>query len=264
MRTRSMLILGLAALASMAYGAEKLPTLKVGDETFSNVTVTKVTATNIFFTSSQGPTNAELKNLDPAWQKHFHYDPAKTAAERKQKPVNAQYHFRVSGTNQPSSVADIKLELADAIRKVREIVNQPVESLPRKVGMKVATVSPGWFRPGAEKPDFNRVDIRNTQQSPYDQNEYVTSDLNPKVVYVGPDLEFNPMTKYFYTDRTLPKKRLSDAEMVEINDLYRVIGRDEHALFTRWLTIGALVVVGCCLGFVLFLPDRRTFRLPAG
>lgn len=225
-----MLIFGLVALASMAFGAEKLPTLKVGDETFSNVTVTKVTATNIFFTSNQGPTNAELKNLDPAWQKHFHYDPAKTGAERKQKPGHAPYHFRVGGTNQPSSVADIKLELADAISKVREIVNQPVESLPRKVGMKVATVSPGWFRPGAEKPDFNRVDIRNTQQSPYDQNEYVTSDLNPKIVYVGPDLEFNPMTKYFYTNWSVPKKKLNESEMLEINRLYRIIGEDEDQL----------------------------------
>jgi len=230
MRTRSMLILGLVALASMAFGAEKLPTLKVGDETFSNVTVTKVTATNIFFTSNQGLTNAELKNLDPAWQKHFHYDPAKTAAEPKQKPGNVEYHFRVGGTNPPASVADIKLELADAISKVREIVNQPVESLPRKPGMKVATVSPGWFRPGAEKPDFNRVDIRNTQKSPYDQNEYVSSDLNPKAVYVGPDLEFNPMTKYFYTNWSVPKKKLNESEMLEINRLYRIIGEDEDQL----------------------------------
>ncbi|MGH7992174.1 MAG: hypothetical protein ACREDQ_01545 [Limisphaerales bacterium] len=230
MCTRNILILGLVAMASKALADEKLPTFKVGSETYSNVTVTKVTATNIFFISDQGLTNVALMKLDPALQKHFHPGPAKTAAERKQKTGNAQYHFRVNGTNQPSSVADIKLELADAIARVREIVNQPVESLPRKPDMKVATYSPSWFRPGAEKPDFNRVDVRNTQKFPYDTNEYVTSDLNPKVVYVGPELEFNPMTKYFYTNRSVPKKKLDESEMLEINRLYRLIGQDNDQL----------------------------------
>ena len=230
MHARSILILGLVAMASKALADEKLPTFKVGSETYSNVTVTKVTATNIFFISNHGLTNAELKNLDPTSQKHFHYDPAKATAEPKQKAGNARYRFRVSGTNQPSSIADIKLELADAIARVREIVNQPVESLPRKPDMKVATYSPGWFRPGAEKPDFNRVDVRNTQKFPYDGNEYVTSDQNPKVVYVGPELEFNPMTKYFYTNWSVPKKKLDESEMLEINRLYRIIGQDEDRL----------------------------------
>jgi hypothetical protein len=230
MCTRSLFILGLVAMTSSALADEKLPTLKAGSETYSNVTVTKVTATNIFFISNRGLTNVELKNLDPVLQKHFHYDPAKAAGEQKPKAGNAQYHFRVGGTNQPASVADVKLELADAMAKVRAIVNQPVESLPRKPDMKVATFSPGWFRPGAKKPDFNRVDVRTTQKFPYDQHEYVTSDLNPKVVFIGPKLEFNPMTKYFYTNWSMPKKRLNESEMLEINRLYRIIGQDEDKL----------------------------------
>lgn len=217
-------------MTSRVLADEKLPTLKVGGETYSNVIVTKVTATNIFFISNQATTNADLKRLDPALQKHFHFDPAKAGAEPKPKAGKTQYHFRVSGTNQPVSIADIKLELADAIAKVREIVNQPVESLPRKPDMKVATYSPGWFRPGAAKPDFNRVDVRNTQEFPYDRNEYVTSAQDPKVVYVGPELEFNPMTKYFYTNRAVPKKKLNESEMLEINRLYRIIGQDEDHL----------------------------------
>jgi hypothetical protein len=43
-------------------------------------------------------------------------------------------------------------------------------------------------------------------------------------------LEFNAMTKYFYTDRSLPKKKLTEAEMVEINRLYEIIGRCEQQL----------------------------------
>ena len=38
------------------------------------------------------------------------------------------------------------------------------------------------------------------------------------------------MTKYFYTDRTLPKKKLSETELLEINRLYRIIGRCEREL----------------------------------
>ncbi|MDD5350762.1 MAG: hypothetical protein PHQ12_11180 [Chthoniobacteraceae bacterium] len=102
--------------------------------------------------------------------------------------------------------------------------------IPRDSKMWVTTYSPGWFHEGANKPDFNRVDIRTTQQKIYDSHEYVTSNLNPGVVFRGRELEFNPNTKYFYTDRALPKKKLTEPEMVEINRLYRIIGRCEQQL----------------------------------
>jgi hypothetical protein len=96
--------------------------------------------------------------------------------------------------------------------------------------MDVATYSPGWFHEGATKPDFNTVDVRATQQLDYADKQYVSSDLNPGVVFLGSELEFNPMTKYFYTDRTVPKKKLTEAEMLEINRLYRSIGHYEQQL----------------------------------
>ena len=43
-------------------------------------------------------------------------------------------------------------------------------------------------------------------------------------MYRGRDLEFNSNTKLFYTNRSAPKKKITEAEMVEINSLYRVIG----------------------------------------
>jgi hypothetical protein len=54
--------------------------------------------------------------------------------------------------------------------------------------------------------------------------------LNPGVVFLGQEVEFNAATKYFYTDRTLPKKKLSEEEMFEINRLYRIIGRCEQQI----------------------------------
>lgn len=150
-------------------------------------------------------------------------------------------------------------EAARTEQKVVEIVNQPITHLHRSGSFSV--FSPGWFHPGATKPDFDNVDIRATQELTYEG--HVTSDLNPTEMFNGSDLEFNAMTKYFYTDRTLPKKRLSDPEMVEINGLYRVIGHDEQAALMRWLVISGLFVVGLCLASALFLQIGRTRELPA-
>src|SRR5215467_12957533 len=118
----------------------------------------------------------------------------------------------------------------EAIHQVEKIVNQPVAAYRRAAGMHVGLFSPGWFHPGATKPDFNNVDVRTTQETPYDSHQYVTSDLNPGLVFLGSQLEFNSMTKYFYTNRSLPKKKLSETEMVEINRLYRIIGKCEQQL----------------------------------
>src|SRR5438477_5106930 len=44
---------------------------------------------------------------------------------------------------------------------------------------------PGCFHPGAIKPDFLTVDVRKSQAFPYDQWEYVTSDVTPGVMFRG-------------------------------------------------------------------------------
>ena len=74
------------------------------------------------------------------------------------------------------------------------------------------------------------MDVRITQEKIYDKYGYVSSDLNPGVAFVGRELEFNAMTKYFYLDRSLPKKKLTEPEMLEINRLYRIIGHCEQEL----------------------------------
>jgi hypothetical protein len=127
-------------------------------------------------------------------------------------------------------IAAIKSQMNDAIFQVQHIVNQPVTQLKRVPGMEVAIYSPGWFHEGATKPDFNTVDVRKTQEFDYEGHQYVTSDLNPGVVFPGHELEFNSMTKYFITDRLVPKKKLTEAEMLEINRLYRIIGHCEQQL----------------------------------
>jgi hypothetical protein len=127
-------------------------------------------------------------------------------------------------------IADVQMERDKAIAQVQKIVNQPVAALALKPGAEVPAFHPGWFHEGANTPDFNSVDVRTSQEKIYDKYDYVTSDLNPGVAFRGRDLEFNANTKYFYTDRSVPKKKLTEAEMLEINRLYRIIGHCEQQL----------------------------------
>ncbi len=137
----------------------------------------------------------------------------------------------VLNTNTPEGKnAALRAEMNTAVQWVERIINQPVPPVPRRRGMHVSVFKEGWFHPGAHKPDFNNVDVRTSRETPYDQYQYVTSDLNPGVVFVGNQLEFNSNTKYFYKDRSLPKKKLTEAEMLEINRLYRIIGRCEREI----------------------------------
>jgi hypothetical protein len=127
-------------------------------------------------------------------------------------------------------ITAIKAKRNNAIFEVQDIVNRPVKHFKRTPDMHVAEYSPGWFHPGATEPGYDHVDIRQTQDLKYGNDQYVTSDLNPGEVFLGADVEFNSMTKFFYTDRSVPKKKLTEDEMMRINALYRVIGQCDAEL----------------------------------
>ncbi|HUR45407.1 MAG TPA: hypothetical protein VMZ27_05950 [Candidatus Saccharimonadales bacterium] len=223
MRIDCLLFFHLLLTSWMARAEEKLPTLRVGTVLYSNVTVMKVTATDVYFTFNSGMANAKLKNLDPVMQKHFNYDAAKVEA----LAAEAGTPFSIApGSKEPViDRSNVQAVRDDAIARVKVIVNQPVKQFTRTPGMAVSVYSPGWFHEGATEPDYKTVDVRSSQKTEYAQNAYVSSDLNPGVAFAGPEIEFNGNTKFFYTDRTLPKKSLSEAEMLEINRLYRIIAK---------------------------------------
>ena len=150
-------------------------------------------------------------------------------------------------------------ETAQAQQKIVAIVNQPITHLARSG--PVTVFSPGWFHEGAIKPDFNTVDIRATQELSYQGD--VSSDIDPKEMFIGSELEFNAMTKYFYIDRSLPKKRLSEREIVEINSLYRVLGHNERSVMVQWLMLGGLFVFAI-LGLALPLVARQPAKSQVG
>ncbi|MEO6004326.1 MAG: hypothetical protein ABIZ04_19455 [Opitutus sp.] len=150
-------------------------------------------------------------------------DPAPSKPEEKAAPETQK--APADPLPATESLSTLENQRQSAINRVKSIVNRPVKPLKRTDRMKVFMFSPGWFHDGANVPDFLNVDVRKTQEFSYDNAEYVCSDLDPEIVFVGRELEFNPMIKYFYVDRTVPKRKLSESEMVEINRLYRVIGK---------------------------------------
>jgi hypothetical protein len=120
-------------------------------------------------------------------------------------------------------ITALQLQLTNAWHQVETIVNQPVPAYRMDSSYSVSVYSPGWFHPGASIPDFNNVDVRQSQQLIYTAT-WVSSDITPTMMFHGSDLEFNAMTKLFYTNRALPKKKLTEAEMLQINSFYRTIG----------------------------------------
>jgi len=84
---------------------QKFATLKVGTETYTNVTITTVTVTDIYFSHSRGMGNARIKSLSPDLQKEFHFDAAKSAAaEKAQSEANTSY-LQFAATNKPAAAA---------------------------------------------------------------------------------------------------------------------------------------------------------------
>jgi hypothetical protein len=148
-------------------------------------------------------------------------------------PVQGPQAATGAGQVAPAAVTieQVKRKMKDALTRVNLIVNQPVDTVPLTPALRASVWSDGWFHPGAATPDFNTVDIRKTQETKqYADFPFISSNLNPGVAFRGADVEFNSMTKMFYVDRTLPKKRLTEEELVEINRLYRVIGNCERQL----------------------------------
>lgn len=100
---RIKLLLGLGWFGIFASQAEeKIPVLQVGGEVYSNVVVTTVTATDIYFTHAKGMGNARLKTLSPELQQRFKFDSAKSDAVEKAQAEATAVYLRQAATNTPA------------------------------------------------------------------------------------------------------------------------------------------------------------------
>ena len=93
-------IVGSILMASLyARADESFATLDIDGTSYSHVTVTLVTPTDVYFTYQGGIRNLKLKDLSPALQQHFHYDPAQAnTAEQAQVSASARYYQSVAKT----------------------------------------------------------------------------------------------------------------------------------------------------------------------
>ncbi|HWV99817.1 MAG TPA: TlpA disulfide reductase family protein [Candidatus Acidoferrum sp.] len=103
------LLFNLLVAFSLAAAPMKMDTLKVGSETYSNVTFLGANATDIYFTHSLGIANVKLKYLSPDLQAKFNYDPrASAAAEQKQAEADARYHTNLAARIAAQAVAEAR------------------------------------------------------------------------------------------------------------------------------------------------------------
>jgi len=140
MRPLTLITLALSLVPLAACADEKIAALKAGSVTYSNITVTTVSATDVYFTYSGGMGNAKLKNLSPDLQKHFKYDPAKgKEIEAKQAENKAAYHDQLvhqPAANPPDMTRDAAAKSAAAPapasgKKIwaNSFLNQPAPNL---------------------------------------------------------------------------------------------------------------------------------------
>jgi thiol-disulfide isomerase/thioredoxin len=123
------IMLSLVATGWTVCADEKLPVLNVDGIVYTNVTVTKVTTTDIYFTYAGGMGNAKLKNLEPGLQERFHFDPARASeVEQKYAQANAQYHDYVVHQPAPHRRADESATPPASAQPASELSRNPVWS----------------------------------------------------------------------------------------------------------------------------------------
>lgn len=87
----------LLAVSLQAAQPIKFDSLKVGSQTFSNVTIVGMNATDVYFTHDKGMSNAKLKYLDPEVQKRLQFDPkAAASAEREHLQEDAKFQSNLA------------------------------------------------------------------------------------------------------------------------------------------------------------------------
>ena len=109
------------ALAPVPTENDRLATLQVGTDIYSNVVIRSISPTEIFFTHNRGLGNAKLRNLSPDLQSRFRFDPIKAVEiEKKQAQANALFLEKIKTEPPPRApvvvaVPDekVNVEMAD-------------------------------------------------------------------------------------------------------------------------------------------------------
>ncbi len=139
---------GLALLTTLtALAGERLPLLHAGDESFTNVQVTTVTPTDLYFSHAGGMGNVKLKDLDEALQRHFKYNPTNAANVAKaQVEATKQYYMAKAAEKPPVLAPEPEKEIASEHEASPASTNRPA-------GLRLDTVKARRFL-GTEAPQL--------------------------------------------------------------------------------------------------------------
>ncbi|MBE7210460.1 MAG: hypothetical protein INR65_05530, partial [Gluconacetobacter diazotrophicus] len=119
-----------------------------------------------------------------------------------------------------------RAEFDKTTHQVQAIVNQVPPMVPKPpAGAEVYGYD---YHPGANPPDYDATNLVGTRE--LWKGEYVYIQSVPNVYYRAADCEFNPQTKFFFTSRTVPKKKLTDTEYAELTRLYHLLGQQQKAI----------------------------------
>jgi cytochrome c biogenesis protein CcmG/thiol:disulfide interchange protein DsbE len=147
----TLLVAGWSAVTASA--EEKLPLLKIGADTYTNVVVTSVTDTDIYFTHSKGMGNARLNKLAPELQKRFGYQPAKAATAEKRQAQADQNFRKAAAQAAPPAKLKAATQATDSAQVVPADIPVPKISAASFLGKAPPKmVIQKWLTP---EPDMN-------------------------------------------------------------------------------------------------------------
>lgn len=136
MKATSLAVLTMITVATVV-AADRFPLLQAGDETFTNVTVTSVTPTDLYFSHAGGMGNVKLRDLDAEVQKHFKYNPTNAAnIARAQAEATKQFYIAKAAEKPPVVAPEPEEVVAEP---------PPVTTTNRPPGLRLETVKAKRF-----------------------------------------------------------------------------------------------------------------------
>jgi len=93
------------ATATPLTAEQRLPLLHAGDASFTNVLVTTVTPTDLYFSHAGGMGNVKLKDLDADLQKRFKYNPTSAEKAAQAQAEASRRYYMAKAAEKPPVVA---------------------------------------------------------------------------------------------------------------------------------------------------------------
>ena len=143
-----MKVASLAALTILtlttAVAADRFPLLHVGDDSYTNVAVTSVTPTDLYFSHAGGMGNVKLKDLEADLQKHFKYNPTNAANIAKAQSEATKQFYMAKAAEKPPVIAPEPDE---------QVVVETAPPTNRPPGLRLETVKAKRFL-GTQAPQL--------------------------------------------------------------------------------------------------------------